>query len=1779
MPAALQSPRNLVEQLLTLASERGQQPWLTVVTEQDGEDSERVLSFGAFETRVRALAAMLQQRFAVGDRVLIMLDNDEHYAVAMLACFCAGVLAVPVFPPKSARAQHLERLLSIAADAQARGVLLCASLQAAIVTDADYLRGLLPVAVDVIDPALASAWSAWSPAASDVAFLQYTSGSTSTPKGVMVTHGNLMANLRAMQQMLDVGPADKGVTWQPLYHDMGLIGGLLLPLYTAMPLVLTSPEYFLERPSRWLELMTRFRATGSAGPDFAYQLCVDRIKPAQVAQLDLSHWRVALTGAEPIRAETIARFCEKFAPAGFDRRAMLACYGLAESTLLVTARRPGDGTSAQTFATESVSDGAPEAMSDVISAVGCGSVAADHSVAIVAASTLEPVAQGRIGEIWVSGPSISVGYWNNSPATDATFVTWRGIRWLRTGDRGFLRDQELYVTGRSKDLIVVRGHNIYPQDVEAAIEGAVPDVRKGRVAAFAVCAGEHREGIGVALEVARGTQKRTPPHVLVDALSAAVAAVFGEPLSVVMLLNPGALPRTSSGKLQRGACHKGWQDRGLDAYASFEYGRFVLGGTQQPALPLDATQTVLAAIWREVLHWDASQAVTAETHFFVSGGNSLAAVQAANRIAAEWDIEFPVQVLYESPRLGAVATEIERLCKLGVPRSQRAIAPLQQDATPALSHAQERQWFLWQLEPHGSAYHVNLGLRLQGPLEIDALRAALQDLVQRHASLRTVFRLDAAGQVVPQVQADAAVILDGIDLRLTSGDASEPLVQQAMRRCTSQPFDLTRGPLLRTTLLRLDEHIHLLVLTLHHIVGDGASMQVLIDELAQRYQAHCGVSMLPELPALPLQYADHAAWLRSWLAAGEGTRQLEYWRVQLRGGISDHHPVLLLPTDQPRRALASHRAACHEIELPRELSQGLQRCAASQGATLFMTLLTGFAALLYRYTGLGDLRIGVPVANRQRPECERIIGLFVNTLVMRVTPDGRMSLAQLLAQVRTAAIAAQAHQDLPFEQLVQALQPQRSLSRSALFQVMFNYLREDDRAVRQMGSLAISTVHVADSDAQFELVLDVRERADGTLRAVFTYAADLFAPSTIVRMAGHYQQWLQCLSTASDQTLGAVQYLSARELEQLPGGGPAQMPAVQPVHRLIEQQARARPQAVALVFEDVHILYAELNRWANRLARQLLRLGVLPEARVAVAVAPGPVRIVSLLACLKAGAAYVPLNTDHPASRLRDSIVDSEAVILITHSQLLPELLQQLPVSVQPLLLDDALLDVHDVPAGIADDPGVAVQPRHLAYLIYTSGTTGQPKAVAVEHGALSLHVQAMAAACEMTPADRLLQFAPVQVDAALEQSLVPLAAGAGLVLQRQWQSLAGELDEACSRAGVTVVDLPPAYARQLLRGATPFRTRLRLALLGGEAWSVEDLALIRRTLAPQQVINAYGPTEAVITPTLWRIVDQQAMTLTPGHVPIGRPLGQRRVYVLDQHLQPVPEGVPGELYLGGEGGLARGYLNRAGLTAERFVADPFTPGERLYRSGDLVRWRALGSHGLQLDYISRLDHQVKLHGLRIELGEVETCLRQQPEVHEALAVIFQKGGNAMLVAYVSLRPGVMLTGAELRLRLQQVLPDYLVPTAVMVLERLPLNAAGKVERSLLPAPVVPVHAGYQPPQGRVATTLADIWSEVLGVEQVGMHDNFFDLGGSSLTLIPLHRLLEARLHAGLTLMDLFKFPTVAALAQHIERSAAAMPEDSGESAPAADSAGQRAAAKRAAVRQRQAQVQSRTQR
>ncbi|WP_395350975.1 amino acid adenylation domain-containing protein [Variovorax sp. UC122_21] len=1044
--------------------------------------------------------------------------------------------------------------------------------------------------------------------------------------------------------------------------------------------------------------------------------------------------------------------------------------------------------------------------------------------------------------------------------------------------------------------------------------------------------------------------------------------------------------------------------------------------------------------------------------------------------------------------------------------SRDAIVRGSDDGPAPSSFAQQGQWFLWQLDPGNTAYHVGGGLGFVGPLDVDALRQAMHALALRHDTLRTAFRTGADGLPEQVVEAVSAIEIPFVDLSGLDPAAREARHREAALAISRTPFDLAAGPLLRGTLLKMGHDDHHLLLMMHHIGSDAWSVELILDELARLYALRRGGSQASLETEPEIRYVDFARWQRAWLEGGEGERQLAYWRQRL--GASQ--PVLELATDRPRAASANYRAAQHVLEVPPALAQSLKRVAREHGATPFMVLLAAFHALLFRHSGQQEIRVGVPVAGRHRPETQGVVGAFINTVVMDARLSERTRLAELLVQVRDSSLEAQAHQDLPFERLVQALSPDRGQAGAQLFQVMFNHLGEGDRPPRGWPELLVRRIDLGERAAPFELNLETFEHADGGIHAVFRYAADLFEPATMARLAGHYRRVLEAMATDPAQALGALPLLADAELAQLAAWGvdPNGHPGYEPVHEAFARHARRTPDATALLFADEALGYGELDARANRLAHRLIALGVGVESRVGIAVERSVEMMVGILAILKAGAAYVPLDPEYPADRLAYIVADSGIALLLTQRRLhhLVPVADALPV---------LELDTLDTSTESAVDPGVKLHGANLAYVIYTSGSTGKPKGAAIRHDALHNCMAWMQQTYGLTDDDTVLHKAPFGFDVSVWEMFWPLTQGVRLVVANPGDHRDPErLVELIRRHQVTTLNFVPSMLQAFLaHEGIEATTRLRYIICGGEAMPAATQGEALRRLSGATLQNLYGPTETTIHVTHWTCRDDGR-----SQVPIGRPVSATGAHVLDAGLNPVPQGVAGELYLSGAS-LARGYLNRAGLTSERFIAAE--GGGRLYRTGDLVRWSAQG----ELEYLGRLDHQVKVRGFRIELGEVEAQLLGQPEVREAVVVAHDGAAGASLAGYVSLHAGASLDTGELRDRLGAVLPDYMVPAALMVLQGLPLNANGKVDRKALPAPQYTNASRYEAPVGAAEQTLAGIWAEVLGVERVGRQDNFFELGGHSLLAL---RLLERVRREDWTMQvrTLFQQPQLGAFAQ-----------------------------------------------
>lgn len=1037
-----------------------------------------------------------------------------------------------------------------------------------------------------------------------------------------------------------------------------------------------------------------------------------------------------------------------------------------------------------------------------------------------------------------------------------------------------------------------------------------------------------------------------------------------------------------------------------------------------------------------------------------------------------------------------------------------------------LSFSQERLWILDQLEPGSAVYNVPLSMWLHGPLDAALLQRALGEIVSRHESLRTVFVSDDNGphQVV---RTAAAVPVQRTDLRNLPADDRHAAAFAVARREAALPFDIARGPLLRALLVEVEDNAHLLVLNAHHIAVDGWSLAILQDELGQLYGALQAGEPSP-LRELPLQYADYALWQREGLDSEPMRKQLRYWTEHLSGRI----PVLELPGDRPRPAVQSYRGEVFRTLLPAELYAGVKQLSRQEGVTPFMTVLAAFNTLLSRFSGQLDIVVGAGIANRGRQELEGLIGFFVNTLALRNDLSGNPTFRELLARVKDVTLGAYSHQDLPIERLIEELDLDRSLSHSPLFQVMLFFQNFPNEEI-DLAGLTLKPVdfnNINPGTARSDLALFASE-SDGALAMFFEYATDLFDEATIDAFSRHLQQLLRSVVEDPSRRLGELEILPPAERRQLLLGWndtARDAPIDKPLHALFEAQAARTPDAIAVDHEGVALSYAALDAQANAVASVLLTHGVGPGDLVGLFVERSPRMLVALLGVLKAGAAYVPMDPGYPTERLAFMLEDSAASLVITERSLA----SQLPASrATVVLVEDALAGAPGA------QPRPDVRPDDLAYVIFTSGSTGRPKGVEVPHRAAVNFLSAVACTPGMTAGDTICAVTTLSFDIAVLELLLPLTVGARIALAGRETAADGvALARLLETSGSTVMQATPATWRLLLEAGWRGQSGLRI-LSGGEALS-RDLAdqLLQRG---DEVWNLYGPTET----TVWSTVERVAAGDEP--ISIGRPIGNTEIYVVDARMQPLPAGVPGELLIGGLG-MARGYLARPELTAEKFIPDPFSQrsGARLYRTGDLARWRRDG----RLEVVGRVDHQVKLRGFRIELGEIECALVEHPDVHQAVVTCREdRPGDKRLVAYVVLVDAARTTttAPALRTFVKARLPEYMVPSACVVLERLPLTPNGKIDRRNLPAPDAASseqEAASTPARSSEEETLAQLWAEVLGVERVGIFDDFFDLGGHSLLATRLISRIQKAFGGEFGLRMLFEAPTVAGFAELLAR-------------------------------------------
>lgn len=1732
-------PSNMIELLRWRAEHQPNREAYVWLSDED-LDSRNIeaktisMNYSEIERQARAVGGWLQSIGIVGQRVVLLYPTGFDSIIAAFGCLFSKNIAVPVYPPQTVKG--VSNLQAIIKDAQATLILTTSSFReklAPLLASAPALESIQWLDTEKLTEGSSNEWRQPDVRSDNLAFLQYTSGTTGSPKGVMLTHSNLLNNFRLITCNYEFTSDTRCLTWVPTHHTMGLCNAGLQPVYGGYVSLLMSPLSFLQSPARWVKAFSDYEITASGGPNFAYDLCVRHATPELIETLDLSKMRALSTGAEYISRETLNRFAETFEPCGFRRETFVAAYGLTEATLIVSISF--DFITKVFLKSELENNRAVEATGEsenTKSLVSCGRILPEQRVVIVKPETMKQCSPQEIGEIWVSGPSISQGYWNRPVETETLFRarlkdTGEGP-FLRTGDLGLLYGDQLFVTGRLKDMIIIRGRNHYPQDIESLVEKCHPAIQQGRGAAFAIEV-EEEERLVVVQEVVQNDSLDF--DAVIKSIRQTIAQEHGIEVYAVLLAKEGSIPRTASNKIQRHACRaeylagtlqylRYWRNDSVsDNFTPEEFQIECLDS-------IDEQQGWLAAFcafWMGVNaeQIDKTQAITQ------FGLDSLRATELTHNIQKTFNVSLPMWKLLQGPSIAQISEQITAARKQTSASPQPAIA-----STGArideyrLSRNQQSLWFLHRIAPDSPAYNIAGAARIYDDLNVPALRQAYQTLIDRHASLRTNF-FSVNGEPFQRVHPRKPLFFVEED----ATGWSEEVLKKRLVELAVLPFDLENGSLQHFYLFKRSEREHILLTVIHHIITDFWSEAVLASELKVIYAALTrGVE--PRLAPVGMEYVDFVRWQEEMINSAEGERLWAYWSNQLAGEL----PALDLSTNRPRPPAQTFRGASHYFRVDAEITKKLRDLSRKTGATLYMTLLAAFQALLYRYTNQEDILVGSLTAGRSRAEMTNVVGYFINPLVLRANFYDDLPFEAFLSNVRQTALDAFNHQDYPFSLLVERLQPERDPSRSPLFQVLFVFqkppvlseegfasfaLREGGAQI-QLGGLAMESLALEQRIAQFDMTLMMAE-VDERLDASLEYNTDLFDARMTERFANHLRSILSAIAADASQSIATLPLLTNAEQKQLLiewNRTEARYDENACLHQLFEAQAERAPEAVAVSDSYRRLTYAELNARANHLAHRLQALGVGPEQPVGLCANRDADMIVGLLGILKSGGAYVPLDPAYPQERLAFMINDAKVKVLLTERSALDDALQH---EARVLYLDD---EMQSFTTQSAHNPVSNVVASNLAYIIYTSGSMGIPKGVAIEHHSANALCNWSRTVFDDEELSGVLVSTSICFDVSVFEIFAPLSWGGRIILAQNVLQLSDLLDAT----EISLISTVPSAMIELLRiGGVP--DSVRTVNLAGEPLSSSLAQQIYEQTNARRVLNIYGPSEDTTYSTYDFI--PRGSTESPA---IGRPISNTKAYLLNRYLQPVPIGVAGQLYLEGAG-LARGYLGHPDLTAERFTPSSFStePGARLYATGDLARYRTDG----EIEFLGRIDHQVKVRGYRIELGEIEAVLAQHPGVSSSIVVVLEdKTGDKRIVAYVTRAQNLLTSTDDLYNFLRQKLPAYMIPSAFVVLDSLPLTPNGKVNRKALPVPdrLRPeLDTEFIAPANVTQETFASIWSELLKIERVGISDNFFRLGGHSLMATRLISRIRSAFQVELPLQAVFENPTVAGLSERVD--------------------------------------------
>ena len=1719
----------------------------------DGEEAGVDVTFGELDTQAKAVAQRLLSLGEEGDRALLLFPSSLDFLYGFFGCLYAGMVAVPAYPPR--RNQNLGRLQSIIDDCDP-SLVLCTSkvmrVAEPLFQETEGLSELKWLEVDMVEASEAEGWAYPNIDRPSIAFLQYTSGSTGNPKGVMVSHRNLIANEAQIQNGFEFNDTEVFVSWVPLFHDMGLIGMTLQPMFLGVQAVFMSPASFLQKPMRWLKAVTDYNGTVICAPNFAYELAIKQISDEQREELDLSTIRHALSGAEAVRPQTIEKFIKTYEPSGFVRGTFTPTYGLAESTLVISCAPKGDTPRYEVVsAAELEQNKAVVVGSDfdgkTMELVSNGGAYLDAGIVIADPSTCAELLECEVGEIWASGGHIAEGYWKNEQASLETFQGFTECGkgpFLRTGDLGCLIDGNLYITGRMKDVIIIRGGNHYPQDIEHTVQKSNVALKADAGAAFSVeIDGEER--LIVVQEVERRFRRRLNTDVVSASIRQAVAENHELQVHTIVYLRPGKILKTSSGKIQRRANKQAFIDETHDVVdissmqdnsgsnkEAIEAGMkltrdewLALGDEEkEPRLIIYLKALVANEIGETMSKIKEDQSLMA------LGIDSLQITQLFTRMKERFDVHMELPALFDAEDFKALAAVLADAITDTKTSTLPTLVAAEREEFMPLSFSQKRMWFFDKLHERNAAYNLPFALKMQGALDVDALAKAFESMVTRHEIFRTVY-VEQDGHALQVIKAPEAWCFDVKDMTYLQEPALSRSVEDAVRMEARTPFDLEHGPVIRANLIQLpneeSESVkgrsaeqYLLMITIHHIAADGWSLSVITEEIAKAYEAEVREET-PQLREMPIQYVDFAMWQKQLFDGNLIDEQLEYWTQHLIGV-----PVLDLPTDRPRPPEQSFEGSNYYFSIPKSKVAALKQLSRSQGVTFYMTLLATFKVLLHQYTQSDDICVGTPIANRSTEELEKLIGFFVNTLALRSDFSGNPSFTDFLARIRKTTQGAFANQDMPFERVVESLKIPRDMSYSPVFQVMFVLQNSTIDEAFNLAGVNVGSVHTSPGTSKFDMTLQFSEES-GVLHGDLEYATDLFDESTVKAFAERYMTLVDAVLADASVSVGELNILSSDERSLLLNDYnnlDVDLPLDSTLHGLFEQQVARTPNDIALIFDNDRLTYTQINERANALARHLQNLGVNQESLVGVCLHRCTDMIVGMMAILKAGAAYVPLDPNYPQDRVAYMLEDAAAPVVLTEQSLvgiLPENKDATGSSVgfTVLPLDNLKGVLSDYDTSNLE---LNVPNAQLSYVIYTSGSTGKPKGVMISHANSTAMVHWAHTVYSQSDLAGVLAATSICFDLSVWEIFVTLSAGGTIILADNVLAL----PYIPAADDVTLVNTVPSAIAALQReNAIP--ANVKIINLAGEALPASLVDLLYDTTSVERVYDLYGPSEDT-TYSTYTLRQKDALAT------IGRPISNTRAYLLNQHGALVPPGIAGELYLSGTG-VTQGYKNLSEMTAEKFLPNHLEVGRddvhadkyvRMYRTGDLARYMPNGN----LEYLGRIDHQVKVRGFRIELGEIETAVNSVDMVQESLVVTSDDAaGHKSLVAYVvSSQPSDTVVPA-IRNAIRAELPDYMMPAAFILLDEFPLTPNGKIDRKALPSPSADMLVLGEFVEARNADEekMVDIWKSILGLEKVGVTSDFFELGGHSLLATQCMSRIRDGFDIDLPVKALFSAPTV----------------------------------------------------